>query len=328
MDLRRLVRDQGLLDKQPLYYTLKITLTLGMLAAAYAVLVFVDTLWLQMLDAMFLAFVMGQIALIGHDFGHRQVFSSARNNDKFLLGINFLTGMDLSWWLDKHNRHHVNPNQLGLDADLDVSVFAFTQDTAQAKRGFLRFLVRRQAFLFYPTLMLASFSFLFGGMYYLLKGAYVRYPIIEQALVVAHVVVYLGLVFFLLGPVHALIFVAAHKLIEGVYFGSVFAPNHKGMPILPDDTEMDFFRRQVITARDISSNRINDLMYGGLNYQIEHHLFPNMARNNLKKVKPIVKKFCLERGVPYHETTVLGSQREIVGHFYEVAAPLRAKSTA
>ena len=51
----------------------------------FAVLFFADTLWLQLLSAVFLAFVMGQIALIGHDFGHRQVFSSARANDRFLL---------------------------------------------------------------------------------------------------------------------------------------------------------------------------------------------------------------------------------------------------
>lgn len=327
-DLRRLVRDQGLLDKQPFYYTLKITLTLGMLAAVFAVLFFADTLWLQLLSAVFLAFVMGQIALIGHDFGHRQVFSSARANDRFLLGVNFLTGMDLSWWMNKHNRHHVNTNQLGLDTDLDVSVFAFTQEVAQAKTGFLRFLVKRQAFLFYPTLMMASLSFLFGGIHYLIKGSHVRYPFIEQTFVVSHVVIYLGLVFFLFGPVHMLMFVAVHKLIEGVYLGAVFAPNHKGMAILPDGTEMDFFRRQVITSRDVSPSPINDLIYGGLNHQIEHHLFPNMARNNLKKAKPIVKKFCLERGVPYHETSVMGSQREIVRYFHEVAAPLRAKGTA
>ena len=177
-DLRRLVRDQGLLDKQPFYYTLKITLTLGMLAAVFAVLFFADTLWLQLLSAVFLAFVMGQIALIGHDFGHRQAFSSARANDRFLLGVNFLTGMDLSWWMNKHNRHHVNTNQLGLDTDLDVSVFAFTQEVAQAKTGFLRFLVKRQAFLFYPMSMMASLSFLFAGINYLIKGSHVRYPFI------------------------------------------------------------------------------------------------------------------------------------------------------
>jgi len=68
-----------------------------------------------------------------------------------------------------------------------------------------------------------------------------------------------------------------------------------------------------------------DFAYGGLNYQIEHHLFPNMPRNRLKKARVLVKKFCLERGIPYHETGFWRSHREILGYMHEVSAPLRRK---
>ena len=64
-------------------------------------------------------------------------------------------------------------------------------------------------------------------------------------------------------------------------------------------------------------------MYGGLNYQVEHHLFPNMARNRLCEAQKIVRPFCLARSLPYHETGVLGGQREILSFFHQMSAPLR-----
>ena len=79
-------------------------------------------------------------------------------------------------------------------------------------------------------------------------------------------------------PVQALVFIAVHQGLLGLYLGSVFAPNHKGMPILSKDDDSDFLRRQVLTARNVRGGRLTDLLLGGLNYQIEHHLFPSMPR--------------------------------------------------
>jgi fatty acid desaturase len=110
--------------------------------------------------------------------------------------------------------------------------------------------------------------------------------------------------------------------------GSVFAPNHKGMPILEKETELDFLHQQVLTARNVQGSPLADFWYGGLNYQIEHHLFPNMARNNLKKAQPIVRAFCQEMGIPYHQTGVWQSHKEILGFLHEVSAPLRQKKSA
>jgi fatty acid desaturase len=107
--------------------------------------------------------------------------------------------------------------------------------------------------------------------------------------------------------------------------GSVFAPNHKGMPVLDENIQMGFLRQQVITSRDVSAHPVTDFIYGGLNYQIEHHLFPNMPRNNLKKAQPLVKEFCHARSIPYHETSVMQSHREILGYMHRMSAPLRKK---
>ncbi|MDP8950858.1 MAG: fatty acid desaturase, partial [Actinomycetota bacterium] len=85
----------------------------------------------------------------------------------------------------------------------------------------------------------------------------------------------------------------------------------------------DFLRRQVLTSRNVTAHPLTDFWYGGLNYQIEHHLFPSMPRNKLREAQSIVKAFCREHAIAYHETSVLRSYREILQHLHEVGAPLR-----
>jgi fatty acid desaturase len=96
------------------------------------------------------------------------------------------------------------------------------------------------------------------------------------------------------------------------------------MPILERDSQLDFLRRQVLTSRNVLAHPITDFWYGGLNYQIEHHLFPRLPRNKLREAQPIVKDFCRDHSIAYHETSVLQSYREILQHLHEVGAPLRA----
>lgn len=325
LQLRRLVAERGLLERQYLYYAIKIPLHLAMLAAGIAVIVAFDQFWVQMLNAVFLAVVFAQFGFIGHDSGHRQIFRSARNNDLVMLLAGLVTGMTPSWWQDKHNTHHRNPNQLDLDGDIEVSVFAFTEEQALKTKAPLRLLVRYQAFLFYPMLLLTSLSLLGGGIAYLVRRERVRYPVAEVTAVVAGIGLYLAILFVFLPPWQAALFIVVHRALAGFHMGSVFAPNHKGMPVLDPGAKLDYLRQQVLTARDVLPNPVIDYAYGGLNYQIEHHLFPNMPRNRLKDARKLVRAFCLERGIPYHETGFWQSQREILGYMHEVSAPLRRR---
>ena len=121
----------------------------------------------------------------------------------------------------------------------------------------------------------------------------------------------------------AVLFIAVHRGLFGMYMVSIFAPNHKAMPVLDRDSQLDFLHRQVLTSRNVIAHPITDFWYGGLNYQIEHHLFPSMPRNKLREVQVIVKAFCRAHSIAYHETSVLQSYREILQHLHEVGAPLR-----
>ena len=326
LQLRRMVAERGLLDRQYLYYGVRIPLQLAMLGASIAVLVLVNSFWIQMLNAVFLALAFTQFGFLGHDAGHRQIFRSAKRNDVVMLLCGFVTGMTPSWWQDKHNIHHVSPNTIGRDGDIEVSTFAFTQEQALATKGVQRFLITYQAFLFYPVLLLTSLSLFFGGIAYQMRRERVKYPLIEPVLVGAGVALYLGLIFVFLPPWQGAVFIVVHRALAGFHMGSVFAPNHKGMPVLDENSELDYLRLQVLTARDVRPNPVIDYMYGGLNYQIEHHLFPNMPQNRFKDAQEVVREFCRDRGIPYHETGFWQSHKEILGYMHEVSQPLRRRA--
>ncbi len=111
----------------------------------------------------------------------------------------------------------------------------------------------------------------------------------EAALLAVHLAGYLAVVFLVLSPVKAVVFIGVQQGLFGLYLGASFAPNHKGMPILDAADRSDFLRRQVLTSRNVRGGWLTDLVMGGLNYQIEHHLFPSMPRPNLRRSQALIE---------------------------------------
>ena len=127
-ELKQRIKQAGLLEPQPVYYTLKIAFTAGLLLLSIICLLLFKHSWFQLLNAVFLAFVTAQIGFIGHDIGHRQIFRSNRLFEiSALVTGNLVIGWSLSWWVDKHNRHHAHPNELDVDPDIEMPFLAFTR---------------------------------------------------------------------------------------------------------------------------------------------------------------------------------------------------------
>src|SRR4030095_10394116 len=147
---------------------------------------------------------------------------------------------------------------------------------------------------------------------------------IQGLLLLAHTAAYLGAVVWVLSPLQALAFLVVQQGLFGLYLGCSFAPTHKGMPTLTEADELDFLRRQVLTSRNVRGSRVVDFVLGGLNYQIEHHLFPNMARPNLRRAQPLVREFCRQHDLAYTEASLVGSYAQALRHLHAAGAPLRA----
>jgi fatty acid desaturase len=324
--LSRKVKRTGLLNRRPGYYGAKVGGNLLLLAAGWVAFALIGRSWWQLLIAAFLAVMFTQTAFIGHDAGHHQISGSKRINN--LLGRlhgNLLVGLSYGWWVSKHNRHHAHPNQVDRDPDIADGAIAFTKDHARARTGPGAWLARHQAWLFFPMLLLEGLNLHVAGVRALLTrtGTSPTARFAEAGLLTAHIGGYLTALFWVLSPAQAVCFLLIQQGLFGLYMGCSFAPNHKGMPILAKDDKIDYLSRQVLTARNIRGGRLTDFALGGLNYQIEHHLFPSMPRPNLRRAQTLVRAFCAQHGVPYHETGLLHSYVQVLRHLHEVGGPLR-----
>jgi fatty acid desaturase len=195
-------------------------------------------------------------------------------------------------------------------------------------RGAARFIGRWQAYLFFPLLTLEGLSLYVNSVRALGRPSLRnRWP--EAVLLLLHFAAYLTVVLLVLSPGKALAFVAIHNGLFGVYLGCTFAPNHKGMPMLADtDERPDFLRRQVLTARNVRGGPFVDVLLGGLNYQIEHHLFPSMPSANLRRAAPIVRDYCAQIGVTYTDAGLVDSYRQALRYLHAAGAPLRRRRGA
>jgi fatty acid desaturase len=321
--LSRQIKQAGLLDRRRGWYAARIALNLALLAVGWVSFAVIGESWWQLLTAAYLAVVFTQLAFVGHDAGHRQIFRSRRANDLVgLVHANLGVGVSFDWWVGKHNRHHTNPNHEDLDPDISITALAFTADQASSKHGLVRLVARYQAWLFFPLLLLEAAHLHLASAKAVVQGRG-RANTVEGLLLLAHLVGYLAALWLVLSPWQALAFIVVHQGLFGLYLGCAFAPNHKGMPTLTDADQLDFLRRQVLTSRNVAGSRLVDFLLGGLNYQIEHHLFPNLPRPNLRHAQPLVRALCQQHGLPYTEATLFGSYAEAVRHLHAVGAPLR-----
>ena len=322
-ELKRRIEAAGLMRKRPGYYVLMLVTNTVVFGTCLWVIALVHSVWATALAAAVLAFSTGQLGFQLHDSGHRQMFASRRLNT--LIGLvtgNGLLGMSYGWWVDKHNRHHGNPNHQDLDPDIDVGVLAYSEEQALAKRGLARWVVRHQAGLFFPLLFGLGWTMHVASVRFL-ASTRERLRRLEIAALCLHAIAFPAFLVVMIGPWRALLVIVIQKCVAGFYLASVFAPNHKGMPQIETGQELDFLRSQVLTSRNVRSNPLTDLFYGSLNFQIEHHLFPTMPRCNVRRAHKIVRAYCAELGVPYHETSIYRSYREILSFLHEVGAPLR-----
>ncbi|WP_128976064.1 fatty acid desaturase family protein [Streptomyces roseicoloratus] len=334
--LLRTVKEQGLLERRTGWYARDIAANLLGVAAVITALALIGPSWWALPLALPLALFSARMAFVGHDAGHSQI-TDRRGLGRAvqLVHANLLLGMSREWWNDKHNRHHANPNHLDKDPDVAADVLVFAAHQTAGRTGLRRWLTRHQAWLFFPLTTLEGIALKVYGVQALLSRTGPcrsrRERLVEGALLLAHVAGYAALLLTLLTPAQALVFALLHQMLLGVHLGMAFAPNHKGMEMPdahPDGDSWGHLRRQVLTSRNIRGGALTDWFLGGLNYQVEHHLFPSMPRPHLRLAQPAVRAHCRALGIPYTETGFVDSYRQALGHLHEVGAPLRGEPTA
>ncbi|MDQ0258662.1 fatty acid desaturase [Sinomonas atrocyanea] len=317
--LQRQVRDAGLLNRRRRYYIALFTILATAWAGGWTGFALIGASWYQLLIAAGLGILMTQFGFLAHEAAHSQVFASwAANEWSARLIGNGLTGISYAMWQQKHSRHHSNPNVIGKDPDIKPGTIAFHDAAAAARPRWLGFITRHQGYLLFPILPFLGFALQVDSFRFLLRRAPVQRRAVELAILTGRVLAVPALAFWLLPPGIAAAFVGVQQGVFGFYMGATFAPNHKGMKIFSASARADFLTRQVMSSRNIRGGRIMDVLMGGLNHQIEHHLFPTMPRPALAHAESLIRAQCAQQGIPYTATSLVASYGIIIRYLNAV----------
>ncbi|CAI5449813.1 unnamed protein product [Caenorhabditis angaria] len=330
--LRLKVRAEGLMDGSALFYSRKIiepVLTIGL------------AMYLQyhgyyLIAAVLMGIAWQQLGWMVHEFAHHQMFKNRYFNDlaSYFVG-NFLQGFSSGGWKEQHNVHHAATNVVGKDGDLDLMPFYATvaQDLKMADSWLLSML-RYQHIYWTVMLPLLRLSWLFQSIMFVraMPTHFYKYyrdtAIYEQIGLGLHWTYVLAQLYCLPDMTTRLWFFFVSQLVGGFLLAHVVTFNHYSVEkfTLSSNIMSNFACLQLFTTRNMRPGTFIDWLWGGLNYQIEHHLFPTMPRHNLNTVMPMVKEFCRENDLPYMvDDYFTGYQKEL--HQFENIAKIANKLT-
>lgn len=318
-ELAKQVKDAGLMERRLGAYIWRMVFLAAAFAGAFALLLTLGNTWWQLAVAGVFGVLFTQAAFLAHDGAHQQIFATGRHNAWFsrIVG-NLIVGMSYGWWTRKHSRHHAMPNTVGKDGDIATGTLVFVPGEDAERGGFMGWITRRQGWLFFPLLTLFAFALHYHSIRSIVINPKLKHRWVELLFVIVRLTAFPALIILVLGPGLGAAFMGVQLMVLGVYMGGSFAPNHKGMPLIPKDSKIDFLSRQVLTSRNIKGGRFVDWAMGGLNYQVEHHVFPRMPSANLRFVKPMVQQHCAERGIPYTETGLFAAYKIIITYLNRV----------
>ncbi len=319
-ELSRRVKAAGLLERRYTSYVVRTALLVLALAGGIAATVLVGHSWWQLAVATWFGVVFAQAGFLAHDAAHRQVFESGKRNEWFSRVVaNLIVGLGYGWWMQKHTRHHGNPNTLGKDMDLDANIIVFTEEDAERRStGFTGWVLQHQGWLFLPAMTLTGLDLHVKTIRMLLSTEGVKHRAVESLFIAVRL---LGLPVLLVaasGPVVGLTALVLQVLLFGFLMGGGFAPNHIGMPQIAHDQKVDYLRRQVLTSRNITGGPAVDFLMGGLNHQIEHHLFPSLPSANLRRARAMIRDYCLEMGLPYTERSLPAAMADVIRSVHRI----------
>jgi fatty acid desaturase len=313
------VKGAGLLGRTRVFYISVFTTLVLALGGAITGFILLGDSWFQLLIAGALGIIFTQFAFLGHEASHRQVFESGRANDRIGRTLSSgLVGISYSWWMNKHTRHHANPNTVGKDPDIEVDTVSFLEQDAADARGIRAFITRHQGAFFIPLLVFEGLNLHVKSFGHIFGRGKVDGRALEITMIAIRMAIVVGAIFWVLPVGMAFAFLGVQLAVFGIYMGASFAPNHIGMEIIPAGTKMDFLSKQVRTSRNIRGGHWMTIFMGGLNHQVEHHLFPSMPRPHLAKARRMVREACAREGIPYTETSLRRAYQQVIAYMQRV----------
>ncbi|CAI9771515.1 unnamed protein product [Fraxinus pennsylvanica] len=267
----------------------------------------------HMISGGLMGFIWIQSGWLGHDSGHYQIMLTPRlNRFAQVLTGNCLAGISIEWWKWNHNSHHIACNSLDYDPDLQhlpffavssklfSSITSYFYDRTLDFDSFARFLVSNQHFTFYPVMCFARINLWAQSFILLFSDRKVPHRILELFGLLIFWIWYPLLVSCLPNWSGRLMFVISSFMICGIQHVQ-FCLNHFSSSVYVGPPKgNDWFEKQTNGTLGIKCSSWMDWFHGGLQFQVEHHLFPRLPRCHLRKISPFVKELCKKHGLPYN----------------------------
>lgn len=319
--LKQQVTQAGILKRQYPYYTVLILFCFtGIAISLYEIIT--HTYWAALiLWGVIFSFFSVQVGGLMHDAGHRAIFKSAKINDIFGQIFGAYLSMGYSSWKYRHNTHHAHPNDIHDDPDVfTFPMLSFSPEFLKKNTGILRYINKFQVVFYYPLILLFNIGMRIYAIGYFRKKT--RQHLLEIAVYTLGLFIWFVLPFMVFDLYKAVILVLVINVAMGFYLMNIFASNHKPMPLIAKDAKPSFLEQQVMTSCNVNPGWVTDFVFLGLNYQIEHHLFPNCPRNKLKYITPYVQDICKKLKLEYTKVSVIEVNKMILTRLHEISKTL------
>lgn len=311
-ELKEQVRLAGLLERVPVRGSIEMVSILLSMTLVYYIVIHWESLnlaptWSAIGLGLFMTIIFTRAVFVSHDILHLQYFKKKRLS--FQLSYPFsaiILSNSSSWWDFKHNiNHHTWCNVPQKDEDILAMDGAFTPNH-KGDKAWLRatkYLVFWGAMFFmYPAFIVQSYNFVIKKK---LWG--------ELALMLLHWPLVWGVVFYFLPLREAVIVYLTLNFVLSPWLAFGFITNHLGCEVFEKEVgeKFSWMELQMRTSRSLKGGAFVHWFYGGLNTQVEHHLFPKAPRFNLLKVQKITREFAQKHNLNYFETTPIEAYIQI-----------------
>jgi len=344
-EIRQKLLERGMFETRMSYYYTKAACFVALAATFTACVTQSSSTGMHMLGACLIGLFWQQVAFVGHDIGHNSITHN-RATDYMLGAVNVaVMGVSMGWWKRSHNTHHVVCNSVEKDPDIQhLPVMAVTPEILKGvfstyhKFGFTpvlldpiaHFVVCNQHNLYYVFMFFGRFN-LYAQSFQLLLNF--REKVEMRWTELAAMVAFWGWFGYLashMSTTAELIgFVLLSHGVSGLLHIQITLSHFcmetytKDKPVYTDDSN-DWFRMQIATTMDVDCPEWLDWFHGGLQFQIEHHLFPRVPRHNLRAVRELVVEHCEKHGIHYHNVGFIQGNAEVIAAMRETAMAARA----
>ncbi len=301
-ELRERIYEKNLHLSSTMYGIIRIFITISL----YVVWLFF--IWdLPIFIIVFYFYILSvELGFISHDLIHNQYFKNRKINLFFsYITANLLIWLSRSWWEKKHNiEHHNYTNSDIHDTDIRDYDEIFTKNKWKSI-----FFHKYKTILFWFATSLLYFRLIFLSYDYIITSK--KYW--EFFLNLSNILILPIFLFYNFWLWIALLIIIIIYILVWVHLAFVFMTNHIWMEVIDWDRirEYSWIDLQTITSRNITGWFFVHELFGWLNKQIEHHIFPQIARNKIIAVSDEVKVFCLEKWIQYHDVSFWTAISEI-----------------